>query len=89
MILLGFQSLFHTSMCVVAHMPIQFPELLFQSVSSVFQRLFDFGYYNKSLALNYSVLVSRLHLGPQAAQAQCVSLIINTCSFMLRNLKWP
>ena len=26
---------------------------------------------------------------PQAAQAQCVSLIINTCSFMLRNLKWP
>ena len=25
----------------------------------------------------------------QAAQAQCVSLIINTCSFILRNLKWP
>ena len=25
----------------------------------------------------------------QATQAQCVSLIINTCSFMLRNLKWP
>ena len=28
-------------------------------------------------------------LYPQAAQAQYVSLIINTCSFMLRNLKWP
>ena len=27
--------------------------------------------------------------GVQAAQAQCVSLIINTCSFILRNLKWP
>ena len=26
---------------------------------------------------------------PQAAQAQCVSLIVNTCSFILRNLKWP
>ena len=26
---------------------------------------------------------------PQAAQAQCVSLIINTCSFKLRHLKWP
>ena len=26
---------------------------------------------------------------PQAAQAQCVSLIINTCSFILGNLKWP
>ena len=25
----------------------------------------------------------------QATQAQCVSLIINTCSFTLRNLKWP
>ena len=25
----------------------------------------------------------------QAAQAQCVSLIVNTCSFILRNLKWP
>ena len=24
----------------------------------------------------------------QAAQAHCVSLINNTCSFMLRNLKW-
>ena len=27
--------------------------------------------------------------GAQAAQAQCVSLIINTCTFILRNLKWP
>ena len=27
---------------------------------------------------------------PQAAQAQCVSFrIVNTCSFILRNLKWP
>ena len=26
---------------------------------------------------------------PQATQAQCVSLIINTCGFILRNLKWP
>ena len=25
----------------------------------------------------------------QAAQAQRVSLIVNTCSFILRNLKWP
>ena len=34
--------------------------------------------------------VNKLSLGdPQAAQAQCVSLIINTCSFTLRNLKWP
>ena len=30
-----------------------------------------------------------LCLSTQAAQAQCVSLIINTCSFILRNLKWP
>ena len=29
-------------------------------------------------------------VGPQLAQAQCVSLIVyNTCSFILRNLKWP
>ena len=25
----------------------------------------------------------------QAAQALCVSFIVNTCSFILRNLKWP
>lgn len=25
----------------------------------------------------------------QAAQAQCERLIINTCGFILRNLKWP
>ena len=29
------------------------------------------------------------HAGSQAAQAQCMSLIVNTCSFILRNLKWP
>ena len=28
-------------------------------------------------------------VGSQAAQAQCVSLIINTYSFILYNLKWP
>ena len=26
---------------------------------------------------------------PQVAQAQCVSLMINTYSFILRDLKWP
>ena len=31
----------------------------------------------------------RHHVSPQVAQAQCVSLIVNTCSFILRNLKWP
>ena len=25
---------------------------------------------------------------PQAAQGQCMNLIINTCTFILRNLKW-
>ena len=28
-------------------------------------------------------------LSSQETQAQCLSLIINTCSFILRNLKWP
>ena len=31
----------------------------------------------------------KMEVEPQAAQAQCVSLIVNTCSFILRNLKWP
>ena len=32
---------------------------------------------------------ARILVPAQAAQAQCVSLIINTCSFILRNFKWP
>ena len=45
----------------------------------------------------WHVILSRDQLGetlraaptqPQAAQAQCVSLIINIFSFILRNLKW-
>ena len=35
------------------------------------------------------VSYSSITMQAQAAQAQCVSLIINTCSFILRNLKWP
>ena len=33
--------------------------------------------------------VTRIHPRAQAAQVQCVSLIINTCGFILHNLKWP
>ena len=42
------------------------------------------GSWQKGVENNETTTVSS-----QATQAQCVSLIINTCSFILRNLKWP
>ena len=42
-------------------------------------------YIDRSLLRRLSFLSLVL---TQAAQAQCVSLIVNTCTFILRNLKW-
>ena len=65
----------------------KFPEAMEQLKSgSVF---FPDGMLQRKFVFHFDTVRSRFPFDAQAAQAQCVSLIINTCSFILRNLKWP
>ena len=57
---------------------------LYFNFDSPLQKRFLRSISRKRLTIEVSALDE-----PQAAQAQCVSLIINTCSLILRNLKWP